>query len=83
VWAWQVLGSHRVNLSALGLRSPADVAAWAKTQPTFEAAIPAGAVAVLHGATLHRGSPIRLARPPSGVGAAVPPDESRDVMYFT
>ena len=73
-----VLGSHHVNLSALGLTTAEAIADWADTQPQFEATCRAGSICLFHGYTLHRGGPIRAV---SRAGL----DEqqrSRDVIYY-
>jgi hypothetical protein len=47
-----VLGSHRMNLSELGLATAEEIEAWAARQPRMEAAIKAGSLCVFHGALL-------------------------------
>lgn len=49
-----VLGSHRMNLSELGLTTAAEIEEWAARQPRMEAAIKAGSLCVFHGAFLSR-----------------------------
>jgi hypothetical protein len=60
-----VLGSHRINLSAMGLTTVEAVAEWAETQPRFEPAVKAGSVLLFSGQVLHRGAPVTAA-PPAG-----------------
>ena len=55
-----VLGSHRVNLGALGLTTTESVADWAQTQPRLEATMKVGSVCVFGGHTLHRGAPVTV-----------------------